>query len=119
MVEPDASGPSRPHPVHWSEGMFLRPQHLQSAERHARYQLKASEDWYHPFNWGVRSIDLDREALRDYRVELLACDVRFEDGTKFSIPADGVPDPVRLRDEMLEQNDATIISLGVPRYREQ
>jgi len=79
--------------------------------------LRTSEDWYQPFNWGFREIELDREALRNYRVVLLACEARFQDGTKLSIPSDGVPDPVKLKDDVLARGDGMEILLGVPRYR--
>src|SRR5690242_21857720 len=83
-----AAMPSQP--VHWYEGMFLRPQHFQAADRYARQALTASEDWYHPFNWGVRRIEFDRDAIGNYSAVVRACDARFKDGTKLSIPDDTV-----------------------------
>ena len=78
--------PSRP--VHWSEGMFLRPQHFQAADRYSRQALADSEDWYHPFNWGIRRVELDRDAIGNYSVVVRSCEARFKDGTKLSIPDD-------------------------------
>src|SRR5947209_7964362 len=48
--------------VHWYEGMFLRPQHFQAADRCAGEALKDSEEWHRPFNWGLRSVEFDRDA---------------------------------------------------------
>ena len=53
-------------PVYWYEGMFLQPQHLQAADRHAVESLRRSEDWFHPFDWGFRAIDIDRDAVANY-----------------------------------------------------
>jgi type VI secretion system protein ImpJ len=104
--------PSRP--VHWYEGMFLRPQHFQAADRHARDELRRSEDWYHPFNWGIRSFDLDRDAVANYSAVLRSCEARFKDGTKLSIPADTTVDPVELRDGLAGPAGAVTLYLAVP-----
>src|SRR5262249_2618398 len=70
-----------------------------------------------PFNYGFRSIDLDRDELRDFRVVLRGCEARFKDGTRVSIPADGVPDPVVLTTKMFEREQEVVVLLGVPRLR--
>jgi type VI secretion system protein ImpJ len=119
MADPKPSSRVRWYPVQWYEGMFLRPHHLQAADRHAHETLTASEDWYHPYNWGFRTVELDRDALRNRKVALHTCDARFEDGTKVTIPADGVPDPIALGDAMFERGEAVDVLLGVPRLREQ
>src|SRR3954451_12382603 len=84
-------------PIHWHEGMFLRPQHFQAADRYARGALRESEDWFHPFDWGLKSVDFDREAFGNYSAVLRGCEARFKDGTKVSIPDDGTVDPVELK----------------------
>jgi type VI secretion system protein ImpJ len=100
-------------PVHWYEGMFLRPQHFQAADRHARQALAASEDWYHPFDWGVRRVELDRDAIGNYSAVVRACDARFKDGTKLSIPDDTVADPAELRGALASSGSVTVY-LAVP-----
>jgi type VI secretion system protein ImpJ len=97
--------------------MFLRPHHLQAASAYSRQEMKASEDWYHPFNYGFRSIDLDRDELRDFRVVLRSCEARFKDGTKVSIPADGAPDPIVLTPRMFEREQEVVVLLAVPKLR--
>jgi len=103
--------PSRP--VHWYEGMFLRPHHLQAADRHARAALRESEDWFHPFGWGLRSVDLDRDAINNYTAAVRSCAARFKDGTRVSIPADCALDPLELKDALAGPGPVTIY-LAVP-----
>src|SRR5262249_20325142 len=67
--------------VHWYEGMFLRPHHFQSAYRHVLALEQESEKWDLHFNWGLRAIDLDREALANYRFVVRSVKVRLRDGT--------------------------------------
>lgn len=100
-------------PIHWHEGMFLRPSHFQAADRHALDMLRGSEDWYHPFNWGLRSVDFDREAIGNYSAVLRSCEARFKDGTKLSIPADGTVDSVELRTALANSGSVTVY-LAVP-----
>ncbi len=104
--------PSRP--VHWYEGMFLQPQHFQAADRHAREAWKRSEDWFHPFDWGLRSIDLDRDAIANSAVAVRSCEARFKDGTKLSIPEDGALDPVELKGALSGPGGVVTIFLAVP-----
>jgi type VI secretion system protein ImpJ len=100
-------------PVHWHEGMFLLPQHFQAADRYARESLRNSEDWFHPFNSGVRLVEFDREAFGNYSAVLRACEARFKDGTKLSIPDDGTIDPVELKSSLAGSGSVTIY-LAVP-----
>jgi len=100
-------------PIHWHEGMFLRPQHFQVAERNSREALTSSEDWFHPYNWGLKGVDFDREAIANYSAVVRSCEARFKDGTKVSIPADGNLDPVELR-QALTSSGSVMIYLGVP-----
>src|SRR4051812_34690070 len=72
--------------VHWEEGMFLTPQHFQAAERHTRRALREAEDWFHPFDWGFRSLLVDDLAVAsNARVVLRSCEARFKDGTHVTV----------------------------------
>lgn len=103
-------------PVHWSEGMFLRPHHLQAADACAREALRISEDWYQPFNWGYRRIELDRDAVSNYSMTLPACEARFKDGTKLIVPEDTAIDPAELHDALSRESSITVF-LAVPTVR--
>jgi type VI secretion system protein ImpJ len=99
--------------VHWYEGMFLRPQHFQAADRHARETQRESENWFHPFNWGLRSIELDRDSIANYSATLRSCEARFKDGTRLTIPADGAVGPAELK-AALAASGAVTVFLAVP-----
>ena len=55
--------------VHWNEGMFLRPHHLQAAQRYASAHLHRSSLFDQHYNWGLRSLDIDKEALANAQTQ--------------------------------------------------
>lgn len=93
-------------PVHWREGIFLGPHHFQLADRQARLALKESEDWFQPFSWGVRSIELDLDALANNTICVKSCKARFKDGTRLSVISDGTIEPSKPEEE--DKPDCTI-----------
>lgn len=81
------------NPVHWHEGMFLRPHHFQLSRAQQSEQSHLSEKWDHHHNWGLREIDLDLDALANSRLVVRSLKARFRDGTLVVIPDDGVVPP--------------------------
>jgi type VI secretion system protein ImpJ len=69
--------------------MFLRPHQLQAAQRHALHLADLNEKWDQHYNWGLRSFDLDHDALANYRLVIRSLRARLRDGTLISIPEDG------------------------------
>ena len=76
--------------VHWHEGMFLRPHHFNTAQQHWDQVVSQNAKWDLHYNWGLRSIDLDLDALANYRLVIRSLRARLRDGTLVAIPEDGV-----------------------------
>jgi type VI secretion system protein ImpJ len=104
-----------PREVHWHEGMFLLPHHFQAAEAFAREERRRSEDWYHPFAWGFRTLELDPDAVSDGRLAIRACEARLRDGTKLAVPRDVEVDPLDLKPALARSGDVRV-ALGVPTW---
>ncbi len=102
--------------VHWFEGMFLSPQHLQAADRYTLRRIQETEEWFNPFAWGLKSLEIDQAALANFVVDLQSCEARFPDGTHLSIPTDTTVAPVMLR-EALSSAASTTVYLAVPPLR--
>ena len=92
----------RNRPVHWSEGMFLRPQHFQAADRYWTEALGTSESWDHAYNYGIRAIDISKEAIANYQVQLNLCQARMKDGTLVSLDPGQLPDRAELKDSITD-----------------
>jgi type VI secretion system protein ImpJ len=68
-------------PVHWHEGLFLRPHHLQAGERFVLDQLATAGRYDSPYHWGCHALRIDQPALANGRFEVLAVAARLRDGT--------------------------------------
>lgn len=101
-------------PVHWHEGMFLRPHHFQAAQRFNSHLDNLSEKWDHHYNWGLRAIDLDTDALANNRLSIRSLQARLRDGTLISVPEDGLLPALDLKPAFERDNTLTVL-LGVPR----
>src|SRR5436190_4193156 len=99
--------------VHWHEGMFLRPHHFQTAERSWSRLVVDNSKWDHHYNWGLRAIELDLDALANYRCVVRTLQARLRDGTLVAIPEDGVLPAVELK-TAFEKGSAVTVYLAVP-----
>jgi type VI secretion system protein ImpJ len=100
-------------PVHWYEGMFLKPHHFQAAERYFRQRVQESEDWLNPYNWGLRSVRLDPDAVANFNVVLRSCQARFKDGSTVTVPDEVTVDPVPLHEALASASETTVF-LAIP-----
>ena len=72
--------------VLWGEGLLLRPQHFQRQDHYHEQCLHKSIKAVHPYAWGVEALQVDREALANSVLRLLALSVRFQDGELVDAP---------------------------------
>lgn len=83
-------------PIHWSEGMFLRPHHFQASERHWHEQLAVSADVSDRCSYGFSRLEIDRSALANRQLVIRTCRARFRDGTLVSFGEGDEPDRLDL-----------------------
>jgi type VI secretion system protein ImpJ len=93
--------------------MFLRPHHLNAAQQHGEQLVTQNAKWDLHYNWGLRSIELDQDALANYRLVVRSLRARLRDGTLISIPEDGVPAAVDLKGAFEKGNLVTVL-LALP-----
>ena len=102
--------------VHWHEGMFLRPHHFNAAQRHQEQVALLGDLWDRHYNWGLRSIEIDQDALANNRFVVRSLRARMRDGTLISVPQDGLPAAVDLK-TAFQQNETILAYLAVPTTR--
>src|SRR6267154_5006415 len=99
--------------VQWEEGMFLRPHHFLAAQNHASQLAQQSEKWDHHHDWGLRSIDLDLDALANYRLVVRSLEARLRDGTLVTVPQDRRVSEKPLK-EAFQGRDSVTVYIGLP-----
>jgi type VI secretion system protein ImpJ len=104
--------------VHWAEGMFLRPHHLQLAERHREEMLRQEVRRLQPFFWGLLKVDIALDQLENFTFEVRDVEVKLKDGTSLSL-ASNLRLPSRTFKTELDQAGGRMeVWLGVPSWRE-
>ena len=104
--------------VHWSEGMFLRPHHLQVGQRWLETVIRTGFDSIRPFAWGFAALDVAQEPLENFTLRLDACAVRMKDGTWVRIPENTQVDPLSFEDAFEAAGGSLDIHLGIPQMQE-
>jgi type VI secretion system protein ImpJ len=93
--------------------MFLRPHHFQAAARHIADTFLRQVQWDNHYFWGVRDVDIDEDALSNYRFVVRRLTARLRDGTALSIPDDGPLAPLDLKPALEGRNQVTV-AVAVP-----
>jgi len=97
--------------VVWSEGMFLRPQHFQQADRNTERLVRGMTEGLRAHGWGLLDLQVNRELLANGRFALTQARGVMPDGTPFSIPEDADhPPPL----DLPESNRNQEIFLALP-----
>ncbi|MDF1504993.1 type VI secretion system baseplate subunit TssK [Roseisolibacter sp. H3M3-2] len=106
------------HPVLWTKGTLLTPQHLQAQDRYHDDLLRAQLGALTFCPWGLTRLDVDREALAGGTLVVRAVAGRMSDGLLFDAPAaDPTPPPRPLEGAWAQDQRAMLVSLAVPEYR--
>lgn len=77
--------------VVWSEGMFMRPQHLQQQTRYFEHFVEERCGALASYAWGFKQVRLDQQMLGLGKVGISTARGVFPDGTPFNIPEDDDP----------------------------
>jgi len=104
--------------IHWSEGMFLRPHHLQGGQRWLENLLRASVDAVRPFGWGFVDLRVAPEPLENFTLRLDACTVRMKDGSWARIPENAEVEPLNFKAALDAAAGELDIFLGIPQLQE-
>jgi len=118
-------------PVHWYQGLFLRPQHLQAADRYWDETLRTSQQWDSRYHYGLCHIEFSKEAIGNHQFDVSAVQARMRDGTLVSLGLGQEPDRIDLKEAMparqpplraplaeaFAKEDTVRVYLAVPRLK--
>jgi len=77
--------------VIWSQGLFLRPHHLQQQDRYIEHLVDTRCSSLKSHGWGFTEIEIDKSQLALGKFSLISCKGILSDGTPFNIPDDAPP----------------------------
>jgi len=103
-------------PIHWSEGLFLRPHHFQAADRYWTEALQTGQQWDHQYFYGIRKLELSDEAIANYQFQVNACHARMRDGTLIAIDPGAELDRLDLK-EAFAKEPVVRVFLAVPKLK--
>ncbi len=106
------------HPVLWSKGTLLAPQHLQQQDRAHEESLAFQLATLTFCPWGLARLEVDRAALAAGSIVVTAITARLPDGLVIDAPSgDPSPAPRPFGDAWAPDQNSLIIYLAVPEYR--
>lgn len=105
---------SQQNRVVWSEGLFLRPQHFQQAERFMEAWIDHRSRPVNAYGYGFTQLDIDQELLKLGKFGIRSARGIMPDGTPFSIPDEcPAPKPIEVPAECKDK----AIMLALPLRR--
>src|SRR5262249_2901614 len=105
--------------VLWSEGLFLRPHHLQQNDRYHEHLLERRVGHVPPYPWGFSVLEIDRDLAQQSKFSLRRAAGIMPDGTPFDIPGDSpIPDAIDVPDNAAGQIAWLSMPVASPNTRE-
>jgi type VI secretion system protein ImpJ len=104
--------------VLWAEGMFLRPHHLQTAERYREEALQREIQRVQPFFYGLQSLDVAPDQLENFVFEIRDVSLKLKDGTALSSDSTLRLSPRSFKNELDKASGRMRVFVGVPVMRE-
>ena len=112
-------GSVRVHPdIHWSEGMLLRPQHLQVAARNLGGKAIDSARMANPFLWGFEELEIADDLLEGFTFGLRRATAVLKDGTFLQLASNLRLSPRDIKDALAMSDGRLQVWLGLPRRRD-
>ncbi|MGF6483772.1 type VI secretion system baseplate subunit TssK [Paraburkholderia sp. JPY419] len=97
--------------VIWSEGLFLRPQHMQQQERYFERYVELRAGSLRPHAWGFHELEVESDLLAIGKLGIKRARGVFPDGTPFAMPGDDpLPPPLDIDPNWRDQ----IVHLTLP-----
>jgi type VI secretion system protein ImpJ len=97
--------------VIWSEGLFLRPQHMQQQERYLERYVELRAGGLRPYAWGFQELELENDLLAIGKLGIKRARGVFPDGTPFAMPGDDpLPPPLDIDSNWRDQ----VVHLTLP-----
>ncbi len=100
----------------WAEGMFLTPHHLQYWQRNLAALRQGHSQHLATFTWGFQKLELEGEALGEFKLELAGCRAILPGGRLLAWPGN-LELSSRSFKELMPGSGGLTAYLGIPEFR--
>jgi type VI secretion system ImpJ/VasE family protein len=100
--------------IHWHEGLFLQPHHLQVTQRQLQVEIRAARTLLKPFGFGVIEARLSHDDLADGRIRFERLKAIMPSGQEVSYPEDANLPALDIKAELARGGGALEVLLAVP-----
>jgi len=102
--------------IHWCEGLFLRPHHLQYMQNHLldNFARERRLYWYYPY--GVVEMRISDDELENMRVSFDRLTVIMPSGLQVSVPDNAYLPSLDIKEAFASSSGSLTVSLGVPTW---
>lgn len=105
--------------VFWSEGLFLRPHHLQQSDRYVEHLLEKRVRHVTPYPWGFSRFEIDSDLSQQSKFALRHAAGVMQDGTPFDMPGESpLPEAIDIPETAAGQICWLMIPVAAPNTRE-
>lgn len=106
-------------PVHWKEGLFLRPHHFQQQSIQSVRLLGWHLATLSPYHWGVRNVEIDEGRLEDGVLVLRRLELVLPSGDVIQLPGNTKIAPRKILEPGPGRESKMRVYFGVRHLREQ
>ncbi|MFG0304804.1 MAG: type VI secretion system baseplate subunit TssK [Phycisphaerales bacterium JB040] len=100
--------------IHWHEGLFLRPHHLQSMQRSLLEASTEERRLTIPYPYGLVESKLSSDALENLQVQFDVLRAIMPSGVVVDAPASADLPPLAIKDRFESSSKSITVLLGVP-----
>src|SRR4051794_3382275 len=111
---PQCKGLPMSGPVHWHEGLFLQPHHLQTMQHHLLERYNAERKLSFIFPYGVIDMKMSADALENMLVRFDRLRVIMPSGLEVSFPDNADLPSLDIKQAFEASSNAFTVSLAVP-----
>src|SRR5687767_12825171 len=100
--------------VHWHEGLFLQPHHLQLMQRRMQVEIRAARTFQNAYGFGVIESRLSQDDLADGRIRFERLRVIMPSGQEIFFPDDANLPALDIKTELARGTGPLELFLAIP-----
>ncbi len=103
--------------IHWAEGLFLQPHHLQRSQRGLLERVRMERRLTLPYPWGVLEARLSRDELENMRIRFDRLRVVLRSGLEVDFPENAELPTLDIGQPFSKGAGSFLVLLGVPLWQ--